>query len=74
MKGRIHIFKGFSNAAKIGLAMEGIAGIIMLLAVLFEKPVPDVAVWIFTIGLALVLISSLRTAILEKKNHTNPNL
>ena len=68
------MFKEFSNAAKIGLAMEGIAGIIMLLAVLFEEPVPDVAVWIFNIGLAIVLISSLRTAILEKKNHTNPNL
>lgn len=68
------MFKEFSNEIKIGFAMEGIAGIIMLLAVLFEEPVPDVAVWIFNIGLALVLISSLRAAVLRKKNHTTSNL
>ena len=67
------MFKEFSNEIKIGFALEGIAGIIMLLAVLFEKPVPDVVVWLFNIGLAITVISSLRAAILRKKNHTNSN-
>lgn len=68
------MFKGFRKEAKIGLAIEGIAGIIMLLAVFLEKPVPDFAVWIFILGLAIVLISSLRAIALREKNHTNSDL
>ena len=51
--------KKFSNAAKVGLIMMLIAGIIMALLVVVSKPVPDMVAWIFFAGLFLSIASAL---------------
>lgn len=69
--GGVGMFKGFSNGVKTGLVIMGIAGIIMLLEVLFEKPVLDLVVWLFFLGMAITLISSF---VMRRKKNTNSNL
>lgn len=53
------MFEGFNNGMKTGLVIIGSAGIIMVLEVLFEKPVLDLVVWLFFFGMVVTLISSL---------------
>jgi hypothetical protein len=56
--------KKFNNGAKTGLMIELIAGIVMAIFVLIEKPIPDLVAWIFIAGLIITLIS----AFIVKKN------
>lgn len=49
-----------SKGAKIGLIIEIIAGIIMAILVIVNKPVPAVVAWLFTIGLVIALVGSLK--------------
>lgn len=65
------MFKGFNNGMKTGLVIMGFAGIIMALEVLFEKPVLDLVVWLFFLGMAVTLISSL---VMRRKKNTNLKL
>ncbi|NLT64808.1 MAG: hypothetical protein GXY01_10210 [Clostridiales bacterium] len=50
--------KKFNNGAKTGLMIELIAGIVMAIFVLIEKPIPDLVAWIFIAGLIITLISA----------------
>lgn len=65
------MFKGFNNGMKTGLIIMGIAGIIMALEVLFEKPVIDLVVWLFCLGMVVTLISSF---VMRRKKNINFNL
>ncbi len=47
-----------SKGAKIGLLIEIIAGIIMAILVIANKPVPIVVAWLFAIGLIIALACS----------------
>ena len=49
-----------SKGAKIGLIIEIIAGIIMAILVIVNKPVPTVVAWLFGIGLVIALACSLK--------------
>ena len=51
--------KLFNKAAKIGMGIMLIAGIIMALLVVTGKPVPDPVAWVFFAGLAISVASSL---------------
>jgi len=51
----------FSNTTKIGLFIETIGIIAIIVLILLNKPVPDVIMWIFSIGLVIVLITVLFT-------------
>jgi hypothetical protein len=49
-----------SKGAKIGLIIEIIAGIIMAILVIANKPIPTVVAWLFGIGLVIALACSLK--------------
>ena len=44
---------------KVGLSICGIAWIIMIILVLLSKQVPDFIMWMFWLGLIIVMISSI---------------
>lgn len=43
-----------SLAGKIGLAIEMIAGLVMVALVLFNQTIPDAVVWIYCVGVAVI--------------------
>ena len=51
--------KSFSKATKVGMIIMLIAGIVMVLFVAANKPVPDPVAWIFFAGLVISIISAL---------------
>lgn len=57
-----------NKGAKIGIIIEIIAIAIMIGLVLFNKIIPSLIVWIFTVGLVIALISSL---LFIKKSNNN---
>ncbi|MCR1899926.1 hypothetical protein NSA47_13185 [Irregularibacter muris] len=48
-----------NKGTKVGIIIEIIAIIIMLLLALFNKTVPSIIVWIFSIGMLIALGGSL---------------
>ena len=52
------MFKKFSYGMKCGLLMMLLAGLLMLLMVILEKPVFDVIVWLFLLGMVITIVSS----------------
>lgn len=42
-----------SIIGKIGFAIEIIAGLIMVILVLFDQPIPDVVSWIYFVGVVI---------------------
>ena len=48
-----------SKGAKVGLTIEIIAGVIMILLMVFNKTIPSVISWIFNIGLVIALSGTL---------------
>lgn len=50
--------KHFNKGVKTGLMIELIAGIVMVILVLIESPIPDLVAWVFTVGLIITLVSS----------------
>ena len=51
--------KSFSKATIAGMIIMLIAGIIMALLVLINKPVPGLVAWIFFAGLVITIASAL---------------
>lgn len=54
-----------SKVTKVGFLIQCIGAITMMILILLNKPVPDVVMWIFSIGLVITLIS----ALFAKKNN-----
>jgi hypothetical protein len=48
------------KGAKIGLIIEIIAGFIMAILIIINKPVPTVVAWLFAIGVIIALACSLK--------------
>lgn len=44
-----------SKSGKIGLAIEVIAGLIMVVLLFCHQPIPDVVLWIYIIGVVIAL-------------------
>ena len=64
------------KSAKVGITIQIIALFIMILLVLLNKTVPEIIVWIFSIGLVIALGGSLFEAYKKIKNKSviNSNL
>ncbi|NLP47506.1 MAG: hypothetical protein GX345_01015 [Clostridiales bacterium] len=56
-----------NKGAKIGIALEMLALVIMIIIALLNKPIPSVVSWIFVAGLVLALLGSLIA--LSKRNN-----
>ena len=56
-----------NKGAKIGIALEMLALVIMIIIALLNKPIPSVVSWIFVEGLVLALLGSLIA--LSKRNN-----
>lgn len=54
------------KSAKVGISIQIIAFVIMILLVLLNKTIPNILVWIFSIGLAIALGGSLFEAYKKK--------
>lgn len=55
------------KVAKVGIAIEIFALIIMILLALFNKTIPSILSWIFVVGLVIALYGTLGT--LSKRNN-----
>ena len=51
--------KKIGKGAKVGLLIEMIAGIIIATLIVVSRPIPDIVVWIFMLGMIATLFSSL---------------
>ena len=49
-----------NKGAKIGLMVEMVAGMIMAILLIVNKPIPTIVAWLFGIGMVIVLASSLK--------------
>jgi hypothetical protein len=65
------------KSAKVGITIEIIALVIMILLVLLNKTIPNILVWIFSIGLVIALGGSLLEVykkIIKNKSVINSSL
>ena len=53
------MFRKLSTTGKTGLSIQAIAGIVMGVLALLDKPIPDLLVWLFFAGLIIAIVPDL---------------